>query len=96
MNQDFFRYIHQNSIKKMENLTALTKLHTINLSHNKIKIVEGLEGLTEIKTLDLSHNLITKTEDMEQLKQLPNMTNLYIQGNLINDHDNVLEFLSHF
>ena len=74
----------------------MTKLHTINLSHNKIKVVEGLENLQEIRTLDLSHNLIAKTADCEQLKQLPNLTNLDLQGNLINDHDNVLEFLSEF
>jgi len=36
-------YLHQNSITQIKNLTKLTNLVTLNLSHNKLRVVEGLE-----------------------------------------------------
>ena len=79
-------------ITQIENLSALKKLHTINLSHNKIRVIDGLEELIELKSLDLSHNLISKITDCEQLKALPALTNLDLKANQIDDKDNVIPF----
>jgi Leucine-rich repeat (LRR) protein len=85
-------YLHQNNILKIENMSALKKLHTINLSGNKIRVVEGLEGLDEIRSLDLSHNLITKISNCEQLKELPELQNLDLRNNQMSDHENFVPF----
>ncbi len=37
-------YLHQNCLTQIKNLSKLTNLVTLNLSHNKLRVVEGLEN----------------------------------------------------
>lgn len=76
-----FRYLHQNAISKMENLSNLKNLVALNLSHNHIKVIEGLEGLDNLKNLDLSHNYISEMSNCSQVKQLPALASLDISHN---------------
>ncbi|VDM80151.1 unnamed protein product [Strongylus vulgaris] len=53
-------------IEKIENLSTLVNLETLDLSFNRICKIENLEALTKLKTLYLVHNKITKIEGLEQ------------------------------
>ena len=56
-------YLHQNCLTQIKNLSKLTNLVTLNLSHNKLRVVEGLQNCQQLKTLDISHNLIVDIND---------------------------------
>lgn len=85
-------YLHQNSIAVIENLSHLTRLVNINLSNNKIKEITGLEGLNELRNIDLVGNIIANTASCAELLKLPSLGALDLSNNLIDDHENVLDF----
>ncbi|EPB79524.1 leucine Rich repeat-containing domain protein, partial [Ancylostoma ceylanicum] len=53
-------------IEKIENLSTLVNLETLDLSFNRIIKIENLEKLTNLKTLYLVHNKISKIEGLEK------------------------------
>ena len=55
------------SVKGLEKLTQLTKLH---LSNNHLTDVKGLEKLTQLKQLYLLDNKLTDVKGLEKLTQL--------------------------
>ena len=78
----------------MEGMLTFTKLVTLNLSQNYITVVEGLENCLELNSVDLSYNRIASLEDREQLTQLPKLSHLDLRGNLIDDRDSVVPFVT--
>jgi Leucine-rich repeat (LRR) protein len=76
----------------IENISHLTRLHTLNLSHNHIRKLEGLECLENLKTLDVSHNLIADIKDCEQAVHLPALTSFDLRDNHISQHEEILPF----
>lgn len=76
----------------MEGLNHLSRLVNLNLSNNKIKVITGLKGLNELKNLDLVANFIPDTASCAELMELPKLAALDLSNNLIEDHENVLEF----
>jgi len=56
-----------NKIKKIEGVSTLTQLKTLDVSHNIITEVENLEEVKELPSLtslDLSHNYIDDHESI--------------------------------
>ena len=58
-------------ISKIENLSTLKQLGTLNLSHNKIEKIENLEGLIALNNLDISYNCISTKEHLEGMQEAP-------------------------
>ena len=67
------------SVKGLEKLTQLTKLH---LSNNHLTDVKGLEKLTQLTKLHLSNNHLTDVKGLEKLTQLKQ---LYLLDNKLTD-----------
>ncbi|KIH57006.1 leucine Rich repeat-containing domain protein [Ancylostoma duodenale] len=62
-----FEFLHK--IEKIENLSTLVNLETLDLSFNRITKIENLEQLTNLKTLYLVHNKISKIEGLETVRR---------------------------
>lgn len=63
-------YLHENHIKKIENLHNCINLTHLYLQRNEIKKVENLNNLTKLKKLYLGYNQITVVEGLENLNSL--------------------------
>lgn len=55
-------------IEKIENLSTLVNLETLDLSFNRIGKIENLDQLTNLKTLYLVHNKISKIEGLDKVR----------------------------
>ena len=62
-------YLHNNKIEKIENLTCLKNLSTLNLSSNAIGYLNlgSISCLPNLHTLLLSRNKLRTAEDIEEL-----------------------------
>lgn len=72
--------LHDNKIKKIENLDTLIQLDLLSLHTNEITKIEGLKDLKSLEMLYLHGNKITKIEGLEGLKTI---TVLYLNANKI-------------
>ena len=61
-------------ICKIENLSKLRQLETLNLSYNKLRRAEGLKGLISLNNLDISYNSLSSKADIEKLKYSPTVS----------------------
>lgn len=76
--------LSKNNIKTIKNLSSLTQLNSIILSHNCIQSVEDVVHLLQVpslQTVDLQHNKISDPAVVDILSQLPDLRVLYLQGN---------------
>lgn len=62
--------LHNNSIRKIEALTAFANLRVLVLSFNSIQKLEGLEGLTQLEKLDVSYNYVKRIDGLKGLHAL--------------------------
>lgn len=69
-------YLHQNAIRRIVNLSALTSLTQLYLQNNQILRIEGLETLVGLKKLFVGMNEIRRVENMERLV---NLTELHLE-----------------
>ena len=67
-------------------------MSTLTISHNLLSSVTGIRHCVSLKNLDVSSNQIKHTEDLDDLLELPNLVNLDLKKNQIDDHANVLSF----
>lgn len=88
--------MHQNLIEKIEGISNLCNLATLNLSHNRISKLENLEGLINLKNLDVSHNVIQDYHNLEGALCLTELTSLDVSANHIEECDGFIDFMSQF
>ena len=77
--------LSKNCIKKIENLSHLSKLSTLIISHNGIRTAEDVAHLAlmpGLHTIDLQSNKLDDAAIVDEvLAQLPELRVLYLQGN---------------
>lgn len=59
----------------------LGQLLHLNLSHNRLESLCGLERLLALERVDLRHNLLEESSEIGRLVVLPNISELWIEGN---------------
>lgn len=59
----------------------LGQLLSLNLSRNRLESLCGLERLLALERIDLRHNLLEETSEIGRLVVLPNVSELWIEGN---------------
>lgn len=65
--------MHENRLTSVKGLEKLTKLKKLHLSYNQLTDVKGLERLTQLTRLSLTNNPnLTKAQIDELQKALPN------------------------
>jgi leucine-rich repeat-containing protein 49 len=72
-----------NQITIVDSLTGLASLTELNLRRNSIEVVSSLAGCPKLQRLFLSSNKITKFEDISGLADVPQLTELALDGNPI-------------
>ena len=77
--------MHQNCITRIEGLSALQSLDTINLSNNLIKKIENLGDVPSLSTLQLANNQLKHLDDLEGLRECRALTCLDLSNNKIED-----------
>lgn len=91
---DLGRYLHNNSLSRIENLAHLKRLHTLNISHNRLTSLDGLEGCDSLRTLDVSGNMITDINECRVLKLLPALGSFDARDNKIDNHEDIVPFFA--
>ncbi|KAJ3489134.1 hypothetical protein NLI96_g2372 [Meripilus lineatus] len=61
--------------------TMLGQVLTLNLSRNRLESICGLERLLALERVDLRHNIIEESLEIGRLSTLPNITEVYVEGN---------------
>lgn len=79
-------YLHNNQIRRIENLGHLRNLTSLYLQRNRIKKIENLDSLTRLKKLFLGYNEILVVEGLHNLE---NLEELHIQKQNIEDGDSL-------
>ncbi|KAF5321988.1 hypothetical protein D9619_001855 [Psilocybe cf. subviscida] len=59
----------------------LGQILSLNLSRNRIESLCGLERLLALERFDLRHNLVEESSEISRLAVLPNITEIWIDGN---------------
>ncbi len=87
-------YLHENLIKKIENVSFLEALVILNLSDNFIETIENLEHNYSLESLQLKRNRIgiNGLSDLEHLVRLKKLSALDISNNCI-DAGNFEDFI---
>ena len=77
-------YLHNNKIEKIENLTCLKNLSTLNLSSNAIGYLNpgSISCLPNLHTLLLSRNKLRTAEDIEELSNCSSEVTEIIETNI--------------
>ncbi|OJT12490.1 hypothetical protein TRAPUB_10967 [Trametes pubescens] len=65
--------------------TMLGGILTLNLSRNRLESICGLERLLNLERVDLRHNLIEESAEVGRLATLPNIAEVWIEGNPLGD-----------
>ncbi|OSD07096.1 hypothetical protein PYCCODRAFT_1404032 [Trametes coccinea BRFM310] len=61
--------------------TKLGGVLTLNLAKNRLESICGLERLLALERVDLRHNLIEESAEIGRLATLPNITEVWVDGN---------------
>lgn len=61
--------------------TMLGQVLSLNLSRNRLESICGLERLKALERVDLRHNLVEESAEIGRLAPLPNITEVWIEGN---------------
>jgi len=59
----------------------LGQIISLNLSSNRLESLCGIERLLALERVDLRHNLLEESSEIGRLTALPNLSELWIQGN---------------
>lgn len=59
----------------------LGQVLSLNLSHNRLESICGLERLSALERVDLRSNLIDESGEIGRLATLPNITDVWVEGN---------------
>jgi Leucine-rich repeat (LRR) protein len=59
----------------------LGQVLSLNLSHNRLESICGLERLSALERVDLRSNLIDESAEIGRLATLPNITDVWVEGN---------------
>ena len=78
-------YLQQNLIDKVEGLTSLKRLLTLDLSQNRLTKLEGLDGLDSLNTLNVSKNALVSVESIAHLAECTALTNVDVSANKLAD-----------
>ena len=83
----FYRFLQQNCIQTIENLGALVKLDTLNVSNNLIKRLDtdSFANLSAINTLQISHNFLQSKQDIQVLAECKSLSVLDLSHNKLDD-----------
>uniref|UniRef100_A0A3P8UJV4 Uncharacterized protein n=1 Tax=Cynoglossus semilaevis TaxID=244447 RepID=A0A3P8UJV4_CYNSE len=76
--------VSNNYIQRIENISCLPDLSTLEITHNKLQTVDDIEHLSQcvaISVLDMSHNLLTDPEILGVLQAMPELRVLKLMGN---------------
>lgn len=63
----------------------LGQILTLNLSRNRLESICGLERLLALERVDLRHNIIEETAEVGRLAPLPNIAEVWVEGNPLVD-----------
>jgi len=85
-------YLQSNCIRRIEGLDKLVHLMYLNLSNNSISEVENLSECRKLETLKLSANKITEVSSLAGLACRPNLKDVDISCNYIEDGEALLDF----
>lgn len=75
-------HLSGNQISNISSLSSLTNLNSLSLRENQIGNISSLSSLTNLNSLDLRYNQL-RFFDFSLLTWLPNLSNLYLEGNPI-------------
>lgn len=65
--------------------TMLGQVLHLNLSRNRLESICGLERLLALERVDLRHNLIEESAEVGRLATLPNIAEVWVEGNPLVD-----------
>ena len=89
-------YLQHNHIERIDGISTLVNLVTLNLSYNSITVIENLSGCTSLETLDLSNNMIIDYKDCRGLEECKSLTSVNLSENKIEYDDRLLDFFFQF
>lgn len=79
--------LQSNRVTVIENMEHVAStLEEFYISHNGLKTLTGLAQCTNLRVLDLAGNFLT-TIDVEQIKNMPNLEELWLNDNKIDNLD---------
>ena len=87
-------FLQNNRIEKIENLSTLKNLTTLNLSHNYLSCLTSLACLPKLHTFIASHNKLCTVKDLEELVGCKELSVLDISHNSI-DEAEVMDSVLH-
>ncbi|KAJ3850325.1 hypothetical protein EV368DRAFT_45566 [Lentinula lateritia] len=67
--------------------TQLGSVTSIDLSRNRLESICGLERLHALERVDLRHNAIEESSEIGRLALLPNISNVWIEGNPFTEYE---------
>lgn len=74
--------IRTNLLTSVRNAVKLVpRVRALNLRDNKIDCLAGLDGLRELQRVDIRHNAIHDVDELSRLAQLPDLREVWAQGN---------------
>lgn len=80
--------IHTNLLTSVRNAVKLVpRVRALNLRENKIDCLAGLDALRELQRVDIRHNSIHDVDELSRLAQLPDLREVWAQGNPFTAHD---------
>ena len=87
-------FLQNNRIEKIENVSTLKNLTTLNLSHNYLNCLTSLACLPKLHTFIASHNKLCTVKDLEELVGCKELSVLDISHNSI-DEAEVMDSVLH-
>ncbi|KAF8650458.1 hypothetical protein AX16_005260 [Volvariella volvacea WC 439] len=65
----------------------LGQILSLNLARNRLDSICGLERMMALERVDLRHNLVEECDEISRLAVLPNISELWVEGNLFAQYD---------
>lgn len=78
------RYVQQNRIKEIGDLSFLPVLSSLNISYNCVSSLAGL-ACGQLETLICTHNVLTDSASIAALVDCPSLQTVDLQNNKIED-----------
>jgi Leucine-rich repeat (LRR) protein len=79
--------LSHNNIEKLEGISCLTALQTLDVTGNYILSIPRLSKLKNLHTFRLADNRISSLEDIRNLKVLGSLSILTLSGNPVSDSE---------
>lgn len=78
-------FLQQNRVEKIENVSLLQNLVTLNLSHNYLSCLDSLACLPNLHTFIVSHNKLCTVKDVQELAGCKELAVLDLSHNSIDE-----------